>query len=730
MTREKGRLWSYLSAAICAAGLSIGAIFCPLTAFSIDADRAVLLGVCLLASIVLPLLFLLLRPVFSFGALLLGGALFGYVQFEACRNSFTYLLAAVLGEYVQAFHFSMPNVLASALESGADATLALAIFAVLIALCTLWTVLSRCSLAGVFLISMPFLVVCLVILQTEPATWPMLLLVGTLTLLCLTQKLRADTTQSGHRLTAMLALPVGVLIVALALIFPRAGYSRSEWSDGLAPVVTEAAEKMNMFRKNAATGQVEFVSPFTPSTLGRWAWDSSVSSVNLRRVGPQRKTGRRVMQVRSNYTAICHLRADSLAVYEDSTWKALKDEDYVNSGVSDELLLLPDAQTLNVGSPSELQIRTDMKSSIFYTPYRTMQPLDGAEVVYDAYIKNPSQLTEYTVNYVYVEETPGNSEQYTSFVYNTYTQLPEDVRHELVQILNESGLERADTQLTARAIASYVAQSATYSLDTPRVPDGEDFALWFLRESDTGYCVHFATATALLLRAAGIPARYVTGYYLKTQAGQWVDASEDDAHAWVEYYLNGYGWQVLDPTPADTSETAPEETQTQSPEEPEQTQSPEEPEQQPTESEPARTEQTTQENAQAAPAETQEQGKTGWILSLLWAVLAAALVLIVWQIVLLSLRKASMQSGSNNRRAVGLWRHIEFLCKLDKKAAPEALHAIALRARFSQHQITPQELAQLEDFAAEKTSRLLRESSWPKRLWLQLALALRDSGES
>ena len=47
--------------------------------------------------------------------------------------------------------------------------------------------------------------------------------------------------------------------------------------------------------------------------------------------------------------------------------------------------------------------------------------------------------------------------------------------------------------------------------------DSEDFAIWFLTEADTGYCIHFATAAVVLLRAAGIPARYVDGYVVNTQ---------------------------------------------------------------------------------------------------------------------------------------------------------------------------------------------------------------------
>lgn len=74
-----------------------------------------------------------------------------------------------------------------------------------------------------FLASLPFLVVCLVILQTEPATLPMPDAHRLFDALVLTQKLRFDTTQSGHRLTLHLMVPLAILMAALALLFPRYG---------------------------------------------------------------------------------------------------------------------------------------------------------------------------------------------------------------------------------------------------------------------------------------------------------------------------------------------------------------------------------------------------------------------------------------------------------------------------------------------------------------------------
>ena len=61
----------------------------------------------------------------------------------------------------------------------------------------------------------------------------------------------------------------------------------------------------------------------------------------------------------------------------------------------------------------------------------------------------------------------------------------------------------------------------------------------------------------------------MTGYQLKVDAGQWTDVSEDDAHAWVEYYIDGMGWQVMDATPAEVLNTQtqdqPQQEQPQSP---------------------------------------------------------------------------------------------------------------------------------------------------------------------
>ncbi|WP_115717206.1 transglutaminase TgpA family protein [Gallaecimonas mangrovi] len=106
----------------------------------------------------------------------------------------------------------------------------------------------------------------------------------------------------------------------------------------------------------------------------------------------------------------------------------------------------------------------------------------------------------------------------------------------------------ADAAL-AQAMNRYFAGSQfRYSLSPP--PLGKAAVDQFLFETHTGFCGHYASALAALLRAANIPARIVAGY----QGGQYLPEGDFyalyqyDAHAWVEAWLPPQGWVRFDPT--------------------------------------------------------------------------------------------------------------------------------------------------------------------------------------
>ncbi len=107
---------------------------------------------------------------------------------------------------------------------------------------------------------------------------------------------------------------------------------------------------------------------------------------------------------------------------------------------------------------------------------------------------------------------------------------------------------RDDAAVLARAIEFMRAQRLTYTLEPPLL--GRDTVDEFLFTTKAGFCEHFSSAFTFLMRAAGIPARVVTGY----QGGEpnpvdrIITVRQSDAHAWSEVHIAGRGWVRVDPT--------------------------------------------------------------------------------------------------------------------------------------------------------------------------------------
>ncbi|HEY4314978.1 MAG TPA: transglutaminase domain-containing protein, partial [Actinomycetes bacterium] len=98
------------------------------------------------------------------------------------------------------------------------------------------------------------------------------------------------------------------------------------------------------------------------------------------------------------------------------------------------------------------------------------------------------------------------------------------------------------------AIETYLHAHERYRLDSPVPDDGEDAVDDFLFESHEGFCEHFASAEAVLLRAMGVPARIVTGFAGGTYEGDRRVLLGSDAHAWVQVGVGGDRWVWTDPT--------------------------------------------------------------------------------------------------------------------------------------------------------------------------------------
>jgi transglutaminase-like putative cysteine protease len=108
----------------------------------------------------------------------------------------------------------------------------------------------------------------------------------------------------------------------------------------------------------------------------------------------------------------------------------------------------------------------------------------------------------------------------------------------------------SDEALLQRAVAFLRSGGYTYTLEPPLL--GTHTVDEFLFDTKAGFCEHYASALAFLMRAAGVPARIVTGY----QGGELnfidriITVRQSDAHAWAEVFLASRGWVRVDPTAA------------------------------------------------------------------------------------------------------------------------------------------------------------------------------------
>ena len=128
---------------------------------------------------------------------------------------------------------------------------------------------------------------------------------------------------------------------------------------------------------------------------------------------------------------------------------------------------------------------------------------------------------------------------------------PRDRTHAPLELGREIRAQSAtDLEAVNRVLNLFRTQLFFYTLVPPelgRYPVDE-----FLFETRRGFCEHYASAFVFLMRAAGVPARVVTGYQggEMNPLGDYLIVRQSEAHAWAEVWLEGQGWRRVDPTAA------------------------------------------------------------------------------------------------------------------------------------------------------------------------------------
>lgn len=131
-------------------------------------------------------------------------------------------------------------------------------------------------------------------------------------------------------------------------------------------------------------------------------------------------------------------------------------------------------------------------------------------------------------------------------------QIPESLTDAARKICMEITQDQDTTAGKIRAVAHYFRSNYTYQYGI-RIPAKQDPLSYFLTERPAAHCEYFASGAAIMLRVAGVPTRYVTGFVVtekNASGGYWI-ARNKDAHAWVEAWDEQRGWVTMEATPPD-----------------------------------------------------------------------------------------------------------------------------------------------------------------------------------
>ncbi len=661
--------------------LSFGAVGCMVTGLNLNAELGHLAVLCLIASVISALAGRLPFGGWLLSLSYLGAALYLWRSQEALDQTVD-MLCHISRFYDHAYGW---GYILSPRQGQGLMEIPLGILALWISSAVSWAAQRGEGSPSALLLSAVPLMACVVVTDTVPDTQYLFVWLLGFTLLLLSRRVRREDPHRGSRAVLLAALPVTLALGLLFWLVPREGYDKHP--DELQAQVLEFWEELPTLWEQTldnAGSQVDgLVVP---------------ESVRLDNTGPRRLGNYPVMTVTSQITGRIYLRGQHFDTYSGTSWTVTGE---AQESWAAELESYRDMGTITIS--------TRRNREVIYLPYYPLEAaaLDGGRVE-NTQNEKTYAFTHHTLPMGWQRTLAALTYQPTSYYVHSQEvrqlnlQLPGDTRAWaealLAEILNKDSTIATEK---AEAIAAFVRASARYDLDTRRMPSStEDFARWFLEESDSGYCVHFATAATVLLRAAGVEARYVEGYTADVRKGQAVTVTADQAHAWCEYYEPLLGaWIPLEATPADQDSAETPQTQPES--QPGTDAAPMSTEPQTTPSGPPETQPGDTSQADTPTPDVTEEGpELDWLWRLLiWLLspLAAFGALEGQRFLRLERRRKQLHRGNSKQRCLARWRQLAQLHRILKTQPPEQARFLAERAKYSPHPIDRQELAVLDE---------------------------------
>lgn len=515
------------------------------------------------------------------------------------------------------------------------------------------------------------------------------------------------------RLTLAVLPCVGLVLALITFAFPREGYTRPQWALAVETRLTTTGNRLSDFFSRLD-------GPFRSAVT----YVGAAEEADLAGAGPLNYSGRTVLRVTSDYSDRLYLRGSSLAVYEGGVWKALPEgtwQEYLDTLSDPEAaappLLFPALSAHLTGTYTATVENVGSVGACVYAPYFLI-PQDWAEAgmlpVEDSYLARRSGRWNHTITFgtLYFKgagHTPPEATAYRNYARTHYLDVPETLRPALNEVLLQYDWYRGDPVGAAWSIAVWLDARYEYDPETPAAPEGVDPVEYFLTESHRGYCMHFASAAALLLRAMGIPARYVSGFTAVPQPGKTVDVPDRAAHAWVEVWIEGFGWYPVEVTPAAAFEwyQQGELTPIDLPSDP--VEESQEPDPTPTPSDEAAPSAAPSQGPQGGDEDGPGKGSDLTILIDIAKALAgiAGIAALLWlaQFLPKYVRARRLSGPDRNRAALYGYGCLERLERWGGRVNERAVE-LAQKAKFSRHTLTREELDELRALVDVERERL------------------------
>lgn len=698
----KKYLLSTLADGICVVLLSVCPILCYASAFSVKLEASVLIMAAVLFSIVFSLLSAFVKSNLKYALCMTVIAFVAFLVFVFANESIfaqaNYAINKLLEQY--SVYLSVYSNIKFASYIANDATG----FFVLVSLILnglfsfLISRIKSIKIAG--LLSIALLVPCFVLVNTLPDLVPLLIIFTVLFALYFSSQTRQLNYAHSGVITAVCAVILAVLITVLAVINPVADYERPKWQDNMLNTV----QTLTGMKTYNGSGKIS-------SALAEVGNNVS-SEVDFSNAGALKQTGTKVMTVVTDLNGRIYLKGMSYANYENNKWSVLTDEQANDYPQDFQAFIM----TANYQERSTVTIDTVNKESIVYTPYYLASINDTFSPVCDVLVSNSDKATNYSMSVMpYSESELDNfsmdfSSQvydYDNFVKSYYLKLPYDTKLAMLKIAEENNLTGVSTQNIPQAVKQFVSHSASYSLNTQKVPDGRDVAEWFLNDAETGYCMHFANAAAVMLRALGVPARYVTGYCADVVDGKAIVTS-DNAHAWVEYYDSSIGWIPLDATSSDF--VVVQATESIQPTTQAQTTSP--------------TVQPTTQAQNTKPVKTEVKAKISTPAIIVIIILLIIALAILRIILIRYYRKYSFTHKDYKSRVICIYRYLNKLSVHSKVRIPKKIENICTKAKFSTHNISDGEYKIVLNYVLTFRNKTIGKMPIVKKLYCIIILGI------